>query len=64
MRYYCPRPGITVEEAVGRAIALAEGLSELIELEYEGRRVIVCPTHIGQVCRTLTMTEPFLPLAA
>lgn len=51
MRYYRSRPGLTVEEAALRAIALAQGIGELVELEHNGRRVIVSPTHLGQVCQ-------------
>jgi hypothetical protein len=51
-RYYHSRPGLTVEDAAERAIALAQGTGELVELlEHEDRRVIVSPTHVGQVCK-------------
>ena len=50
MKYYRSRPDVAVDEAVQHAIALAQGMGDLVELEHEGRRVIDSPTHVGQVC--------------
>jgi hypothetical protein len=57
MRYCRSRPSLTIEEAAQCAIALAQGIGELVELEHNGRRVIVSPTHLGQVCHEWMNTE-------
>jgi hypothetical protein len=46
---YSPSCGIDIGKAAGNAISLATCVNDNVEMDFNGTKVLVCPTHMNQV---------------